>query len=208
MEDGVGIALNVVAAQRRNRLDQQITHRPHDRVVGGPPVGGGRNLAGSSTTHADQVRVGDLRERALDPTPHLARRCAFLGHLVLQVRDDDRDAAFHHREDHVVFAGEVAVERLVRRAGLGDDVADPRRFRCHPFHHPNGGGKDALDLLGGLPLTFVECTLDGRGDPATGRRATGRPANRQGVTVFGADRLAADVEHLAGPLARSRPRRS
>ncbi len=113
------------------------------------------------------MRVGHLRERALDPAPHLTRRCALLGHLVLQVRDDDRDAALHHREDHVVFAGEVAVERLVRRAGLGDDVADPRRFRRHPFHHPNGGGQDAFDLLGRLPLTVVERTLDGRGDPAT-----------------------------------------
>src|ERR1700752_5132593 len=49
----------------------------------------------------------------------LRRRRALLGHLMLQIGDDDRDTSLHHRQDDVVFAGEVSVERLVRRARLG-----------------------------------------------------------------------------------------
>ena len=71
------------------------------------------------------------------------------------------DPAFQHRQQQVVLPGEIAVERLLRRARLGDDVTDPRRLGSDPFHHPHGRGKDPLHLLAGLAVPVVEGTLDG-----------------------------------------------
>ena len=83
--------------------------------------------------------------------------------------------------------------------GLGDDVADPRRLGGDPLHHPNGGGQDAFDLLGGLSLAVVEGALNGRGHPGIHGESASAGSDHE-VAVLGARRLAADVQHLAGPL--------
>jgi hypothetical protein len=66
--------------------------------------------------------------------------------------DEDRD-------EQIVLAFEVAVERLVREPALLDDVGDPRVDAVRPADDLGTGAQEAFDLVDARAVLRVERSL-------------------------------------------------
>lgn len=83
-KDQIGIPVGVVAAEFADRCGEQITQRRQDVLIRARPVGTARQLGAGGAAQAQQVRVGQLRQGAPDPTRDLGFRCGLLGQLMLR----------------------------------------------------------------------------------------------------------------------------
>src|SRR5262249_27800281 len=116
---------------------------------------------------------------------------------MLHIRDDDRDAALHDGQEQLVLAREVAVERLIRRTCLGDNVTDSRRLWSGLFHQPHRRREYPLNLLGGTALAFVKGATDRRRDTIAHGRQGMPPSTRRVAPLVKLD--ASDAKNNAAP---------
>jgi hypothetical protein len=113
-EHRIGIPLRVRRCHVGQRVDKQITHR-----CGDLGLGRGGELTENRPAARRPAGLADLRQRALYLRGQLGGGIGLLCHLSFEVGRQHGHAAFHHREQELVFTGEVAVEggiwRCLRR---------------------------------------------------------------------------------------------
>ena len=106
------------------------------------------------------MEQGRAAERILPRAPHLAERLDEVSGILMQSQqfeialDGLLDMVFEHRDDQLILAGEVRIERAAGEAGRGRDRLD-------------AGAADALFLehAGGRLEQFVAGIVPGRPGP-------------------------------------------
>lgn len=105
-----------------------------------------------------------LRCHPAYPSPHGLARGLGGAHARLEIVGQARDPFVEDGDQQLVLAAEVAVEGLVREAGLGEDVRDLGIEAARPLDHREARTHQALDLGARRLASDGEAAIDGRID--------------------------------------------
>jgi len=110
------------------------------------------------------VRVSRLRGDAANPFANggFGRGRAF--HPAREITRESANPLVEDRDEELALATEMAIERLVRKTGFGEDVAHGRFEASRASDHGECGRDQATDLVGGRGASPFDGSVDGLSD--------------------------------------------